>query len=290
MLMVGKIVADQIQEELKKKISSGNNKISPKLSVILVGNHLPSHTYVTVKKNACYEVGIDSTVFTLPESVSEHEILQKIEELNEDNHVHGILIQLPLPSHINQEKIMERIDPKKDVDGFHPMNMGKLLLGISGGFVPCTPLGVKTLLDYYKIETAKKHVVIVGRSNIVGKPLAALLMQKTAHCNATVTIAHSQTRNLSDLTLTADILVACLGIPRFIKKDMIKEGVVIVDVGINREEDKTSSKGYNIVGDVDFKNVENKCLAITPVPKGIGPMTVAMLLHNTFQSFQRSLL
>jgi methylenetetrahydrofolate dehydrogenase (NADP+) / methenyltetrahydrofolate cyclohydrolase len=229
-------------------------------------------------------VGILSFFHHLPETTSEEELLKLISDLNHDKNVDGILVQLPLPSHMNSEKIIEAIDPKKDVDGFHPINIGKLLLGLKGGFVPCTPLGIKILLERYQIPVVGKDVVIVGRSAIVGKPLAALLMQNAPHCNATVTVVHSQTRDLKAHCARADILVAAIGSPRFITADMVKERAVVVDVGISREE---SDGGYRLVGDVDFNQVEKKCFAITPVPKGVGPMTVAMLLHNTLLSHQR---
>jgi methylenetetrahydrofolate dehydrogenase (NADP+) / methenyltetrahydrofolate cyclohydrolase len=283
MLLSGKIIAEQIQYEIKEKLHGR----TPHLAVILVGYHPPSHTYVSVKKRACKEVGIVSIVHQFPENVSERELLSHIQMLNCDNKIDGILIQLPLPSHINSEKVMESVDPRKDIDGFHPLNMGKLLLGIKGGFIPCTPLGIKVLLDRYAIKLPGKHVVIVGRSNIVGKPLATLLAQKDNNCNATVTLAHSQTHNLSMITRTDDILVAALGSPHFIKKDMVKEGAVVIDVGINRQEDPRLPKGYRIVGDVDFEAVKKIASAITPVPGGIGPMTVAMLLNNTYLSFER---
>lgn len=277
MILSGKYIADILQKELKEKISLNAKK--PCLAVILVGSHPASQAYVERKKKACSEVGISSPLYSFPESISEKELLEKINELNCREDVHGILVQLPLPSHIDQNKIMENIHPKKDVDGFHPINMGKLMLGLKGGFIPCTPLGIKTLLERYKIPVSGKHVVIVGRSNIVGKPLAALLMQKEPSCNATVTVVHSQSTNLASITKTADILVAAIGSPRFVKANMIKEGACVIDVGINREE---NAKGMRLVGDVDFESVEKKCSAITPVPKGVGPMTVAMLLNNTY--------
>ena len=284
MVINGKKIADEIRGEIKKSIAELKSPRKPGLAFLLVGHHAPSHTYVNMKKKACADVGIESHVYELPETITEQELLKKIEELNRDPVVDGILVQLPLPSHISEHKITLAIDPAKDVDGFHPINVGKLLLGQTDGFVPCTPLGIKVLLERAKIQVEKKHVVIVGRSNIVGKPLAALLIQKAPHCNATVTIAHSHTQNLPELTRQADILVAAVGRPRFITADMVREGAVVIDVGINREE---SPSGPRLVGDVDFENVEKKCSNITPVPKGIGPMTVTMLLQNTLQSFLR---
>lgn len=280
MILLGNVVADAIQKELHATIA--HLSAPPGLAVVLLGDNPSSHTYVNMKRKACQRVGIDSFYHPLPAATSETELLELIGTLNRDPKVDGILIQLPLPNQMNSEKIIEAIDPQKDVDGFHPMNIGKLLLGVSGGFIPCTPLGIKILLERYQISVAGKNVVIVGRSSIVGKPLAALLMQNAPHCNATVTVVHSRTPSASlyEHTRQADILIAAVGSPRFIKEEMVKEGAVVIDVGINRENDR-------IVGDVDFNQVEKKCSAITPVPKGVGPMTVAMLLHNTLLSHQR---
>jgi methylenetetrahydrofolate dehydrogenase (NADP+) / methenyltetrahydrofolate cyclohydrolase len=285
MILSGRALADEIQEEIKHQIASYSS--SPGLAVVLMGDHAPSLAYVSMKTKACQAVGIQTFLHRLPPSTSEVYLIQLIQELNNDPSVDGILVQLPLPSHINPEKIVATIDPNKDVDGFHPINLGKLLLGISSGFVPCTPLGVKVLLERSHISTEGKDLVIVGRSSIVGKPLAALLMQNAPACNATVTVVHSRTKDLIQHTARADILVAALGSPRFIKEEMVKEGAVVIDVGINREEDPQSPKGFRLVGDVDFDAVAPKCQAITPVPKGVGPMTVAMLLHNTLLSYQR---
>ena len=287
MILSGKIIADEIQSEIRETIASLPSP--PGLAVVLIGDNPSSHAYVTMKRKACLAVGIQPFFHPLPETTSESTLLQLIHTLNDDGTVDGILVQLPLPSHMHTEKIVEAIDPSKDVDGFHPVNLGKLLLGHTGGFIPCTPLGIKILLERSQIDVAGLDVVIVGRSAIVGKPLAALLMQNAKGCNATVTVVHSQTRHLKEHTRRADLVVAAIGSPRFIQEDMIKEGAIVIDVGINREEDPEQPKGYRIVGDVDFNRVEKKCLAITPVPKGVGPMTVAMLLHNTLRShLQRS--
>lgn len=283
LLLSGTTLAQTIQSELKKKIEGFKQK--PTLAVILVGSVAASHTYVGVKKKACEEVGIHSEVHTFDETVSFETLLKKIHELNANPKINGILVQSPLPAHIPFDKIIEAIDPNKDVDGFHPINMGKLILGIPG-FIPCTPLGIKVLLERYQINTKGANVVIVGRSNIVGKPMSALLMQKEA--DATVTVAHSKTIDLPSVTKKADILIAAIGLPLFIKAEMVKEGAVVIDVGINRIEDPQNARGYRLVGDVDFDKVAPKCKAITPVPKGVGPMTVAMLLHNTVQSFEKS--
>jgi len=280
MILSGKEVADNIHLQLKQTIGSLSS--APGLAVILLGDNPSSQTYVNMKRRACEKVGIHSFFHHLPDSTTEKKLLQLIKKLNHDTAVDGILVQLPLPDHIDPVNVIEALDPQKDIDGFHPLNLGKVMAGLSDGFIPCTPLGIKTLLEHYQISVEGKHVVIAGRSAIVGKPLATLLMQNAPGCNATVTVVHSRTRNLAELTRQADILVAAVGIPRFIKADMVKEGAIVVDVGINRE-------GDNLVGDVDFENVEKKCKAITPVPKGVGPMTVAMLLQNTLLSYQRKL-
>lgn len=278
-LLDGKQVADQILTELSQKLDRFPRK--PGLAFILVGDDPASQTYIRMKKKKCSQIGILSKDKTFPKNVSESELLQYIESLNTDPSVDGILIQQPLPSHLNSSTLMEAIYPQKDVDGFHPINMGRLLLGEDRGFIPCTPLGVQRLLAAYHISLEGKHVVIVGRSNIVGKPLGALLIQKKPQGNATVTLTHSSTKNLAQLTTSADILIAALGQPRFIRSSMIKPGSVVVDVGINR-----TSKG--IVGDVDFQSVSPLVKAMTPVPGGIGPMTIAMLLSNTVQSLEKS--
>ena len=287
MVIYGKNVAAEIRSEIKQSLADLKRPRKPGLAFVLVGEHPPSQTYVNMKKRACEEVGIESHSFHLPEAISELELIKKIQTLNEDPSIDGILVQLPLPPPIDSMKVTTSIDPEKDVDGFHPMNMGKLLLGQTDGFVPCTPLGIKTLLKRSQIPVEGKHVVIVGRSNIVGKPLAGLLVQNAPQANATVTIAHSRTQNLTDLTRQADILIAAVGRARFITAEMISENTVVIDVGINRIKDPQTSSGYRVVGDVDFDQVHKKCATITPVPGGIGPMTVTMLLHNTFLSFLR---
>lgn len=274
----GKKIASDILEELKKEIERSQK---PGLAFILVGENTASKTYVKMKKIACEKVGIRSFDFEF-ENITEKALIALIEKLNHDKKVDGILVQMPLPAHINPVNIINAIDPKKDVDGFHPLNMGKVLLGEEGGFLPCTPLGIKTLLQKAQIEVESKHVVIIGRSNIVGKPLAVMLMQKQKGANATVTVAHGNTRNLPAITRQADILVAAVGKPRLVTKDMVKKDVVIIDVGISRE-------GKKIVGDVDFENVYPICSRITPVPGGVGPMTIAMLLKNTYLSLTRNI-
>jgi len=283
MILNGKEIAHHILQELKENICSLAGK-KPGLAFILVGHHPASHAYVTMKKKRCSEIGIHSEIHFLPETIEEKELVRLIHTYNKNPEIHGILVQQPLPSHLQSKVIVKAIDPSKDVDGFHPLNIGKALLGYTDGFLPCTPLGIVTLLKKAKIPTAGKHAVIMGRSNIVGKPLAALLMQK--ECNATVTVVHSQTPNLQKLSKQADILIAAIGKPHFVTEEFVKEGAVVVDVGINALQDRA---GRRIVGDVDFAKVSPKCSSITPVPGGIGPMTIAMLLHNTYLSCLKSL-
>ena len=275
MIVDGKALAAKLRASLKAEISDLGGR-RPALAFVLIGEDSASQTYVRMKKKACDEVGITSISVDLPADVTEEVLLDKIQELNGDPKVDGLIIQQPLPSHISVKRVTEATDPQKDVDGFHPINMGKMLLGETDGFFSCTPYGIVTLLRMSQIETEGRHVVIVGRSNIVGKPLAALLMQQD--CNATVTLAHSRTRDLKTLTRSADILIAAVGQPHFITKEMVKEGAVVIDVGINHQEGK-------IVGDVDFASVSEIASHITPVPGGVGPMTIAMLLCNTLKSY-----
>jgi methylenetetrahydrofolate dehydrogenase (NADP+)/methenyltetrahydrofolate cyclohydrolase len=284
MLINGKVIAEEIYSELKSKISNIKHR-KPCLAVIIVGENPASKIYVDRKTKACAEVGIKSIRIELPASTSESHLIQTIETLNRDPDVDGILVQLPLPMHLNPLKITQIIDPSKDVDGLHPSNVGKLLTGDQSAFLPCTPFGVKELLERSGIDVAGKHVLVIGRSNLVGKPMAAILMQSATGGNATVTIAHSRTRNLKELCLMADILVVAIGQPKMITADMVKEGAVIIDVGINKIDDPSRNLGYRLVGDVDFENVKDKCAFITPVPGGVGPMTIAMLLSNTVKSY-----
>lgn len=278
----GASIAKEIREEIKQSILQNPFHRSPKLVVVQVGEHPASLIYIQNKIKACHEVGIESQRITLAETISEEELLENICLLNEDESVDGILVQLPLPRQINPMSVNSFISPHKDVDGFNPISIGKLLLGETDGFIPCTPLGIRVLLERYQIQTTGKNALIIGRSNIVGKPLAAMLMQNHPYGNATVTIAHSKTHDLTSLTKQADILIAAIGHPHLIKEEMVKEGAVVIDVGINRLNN--SSK---IVGDVDFDRVKNKCSFISPVPKGVGPMTIAMLLQNTYYSFNK---
>jgi methylenetetrahydrofolate dehydrogenase (NADP+)/methenyltetrahydrofolate cyclohydrolase len=284
-LIDGKKIASQIEQKITTTISQILGR-KPGLVVILVGDHSASKIYIGMKKKKCQELGILSFDDHLPIDTTQEVLLEKIRKYNQDPNIDGILVQMPLPEHINAQAIIQAIDPMKDVDGFHPMNMGKLLIGNPDCFCPCTPLGIHMLLTHSSIPIAGKHVVIVGRSAIVGKPLAALLMQKSNDCNATVTIAHSMSQHLAEICRSADILVAAIGKAHFIKENMVREGACVIDVGINRV--KTASCKHEIVGDVDFASVAPKCHAITPVPGGVGPMTIAMLMSNTLLSFQRN--
>jgi methylenetetrahydrofolate dehydrogenase (NADP+)/methenyltetrahydrofolate cyclohydrolase len=282
MIIDGKLIANQIQEEIKCELANMQGR-KPCLAVVLVGEHPASLIYVSKKEKACADVGILSVKRSLPSTISEISLIHEIEKLNGNASVDGILLQLPLPHHINPLNVILHISPDKDVDGLHPTNIGKLLIG-DDTFAPCTPHGVKVMLERSDIEVAGKHVLVIGRSTLVGKPMAAILMQSAQGGNATVTIAHSRTVNLGALSRMADIIIAAIGQPKFLTADMIKEGAVVIDVGINKIEDKTRSSGYRIVGDVDFDNVKDKCSFITPVPGGVGPMTIAMLLSNTMKA------
>lgn len=281
-LLDGKKTSEQIKQEIAeevKQIKAKGGKV-PHLAAVLVGNDGASLTYVGSKVKACEKVGFDSTLVELPAEITETELLKKIEELNKNPEIDGYIVQLPLPKHIDSQKVLMAVDPEKDVDGFHPANFGKIALDMEA-FIPATPFGIMELLKRYEVETKGKHVVVVGRSHIVGRPMSILLSQKGNPGNATVTLTHSHTPNLSEITKQADIIVMALGIPEFLKGDMVKEGVTVIDVGITRLEDKNASKGYRIVGDVDFEEVKKKASFITPVPGGVGPMTIAMLLKNT---------
>ena len=258
-------------------------KIRPTLAVIIVGNDPASNIYVNKKQKTCSEYGFGSKLMRLDHNTSQLELLQLIQDLNRDDSIHGVLVQQPFPEHIDVDLVSKTINPTKDVDGFHPENMGLLLLG-QPRFIPCTPLGILELFSHYNIEVAGKHVVVLGRSNIVGKPIAALLSQKASYGNATVSIGHSRSSNLQELAAQADILITAIGRAHLVKENWIKQGAVVIDVGINRIDDSTQKKGYKVVGDVDFEAVQDKSSAITPVPGGVGPMTIAMLLSNTINS------
>ena len=281
-LIDGKATANQIKNEIAEAVKAITSKgeRAPNLAAVLVGNDGASLTYVGSKVRSCEKVGFDSSLIRLPEETTEQELLAKIEELNQDETLDGYIVQLPLPKHIDEEKVLLAIDPKKDVDGFHPSNFGRMALELET-FIPATPFGIMQLIERYDIDTQGKHVVVIGRSHIVGRPISILMSQKGAYGNATVTVAHSRTKDLKALTQQADIIVSALGIPGFVTADMVKEGVVIIDVGITRVEDASKEKGYYITGDVDFDSVAQKASYITPVPGGVGPMTIAMLLKNT---------
>lgn len=281
----GKKISTEIKEELKNKTLKLKEEynVEPGLALLLVGDNPSSQVYVSSKEKACKEIGFKSVVIHLPEQTSESEVLSYIDQWKNDKTIHGILVQLPLPKHIDENRIIQSIPPSKDVDGFHPENIGRLVIGLPG-FIPCTPAGIMELIKRFKIETKGKHVVVVGRSNIVGKPIANLLYQKKENANSIVTICHTATNDLSYYTKQADILITAIGVPRLIKAKDVRDGVVVIDVGINRVEDKTKEKGYRLVGDVDFEDVAPKTYAITPVPGGVGLMTIAMLLTNTYLS------
>jgi methylenetetrahydrofolate dehydrogenase (NADP+)/methenyltetrahydrofolate cyclohydrolase len=281
-LIDGKATANQIKNEIAEEVKAITSKgeRAPHLAAVLVGNDGASLTYVGSKVRSCEKVGFDSSLIRLPEETTEQELLAKIEELNQDETLDGYIVQLPLPKHIDEEKVLLAIDPKKDVDGFHPSNFGRMALELET-FIPATPFGIMQLIERYDIDTQGKHVVVIGRSHIVGRPISILMSQKGAYGNATVTVAHSRTKDLKALTQQADIIVSALGVPGFVTADMVKKGVVIIDVGITRVEDASKEKGYYITGDVDFDSVAQKASFITPVPGGVGPMTIAMLLKNT---------
>jgi methylenetetrahydrofolate dehydrogenase (NADP+)/methenyltetrahydrofolate cyclohydrolase len=284
-LIDGKKTSQEIKDELKEQISKLEGKV-PGLVTILVGENPASQVYVRMKNKACAKIGMHSKIEQLDESISEKQLLDLIDKYNNDSDYHGILVQLPLPDHIDEDKVIESISVAKDVDGFHPVNVGKMVIG-KNTFFPCTPNGIVELLKRYKIETKGKHVVVIGRSNIVGKPVANLLLQKKEGANAIVTVCHSAAGDLSYYSKQADILIAAIGRPNFITGDMVKEDAVVIDVGVNRVDDDTSEKGYRLVGDVDFEEVSKKSSYITPVPGGVGPMTIAMLLQNTFIAFKQ---
>jgi len=284
-ILYGKPIADRIHNETARRVAALRSKgIRPALRFIRVGNDPASCAYVAMKEKKATELGIDSHTTVLPETISQQELLRLIDTFNKDDSVHGILVQAPLPQHICEQEVFAAVDPRKDVDGFHPENMGRLLLGDPDGFRPCTPAGIIELLRSYDISWNGADVVILGRGNIVGKPLAAILCQKTAEANATVTLVHTGTRNIKEHCQRADILVAAMGKAKMITADFVKNGAVVVDVGVNRIADATSSRGYQLVGDVDFAQVSEIAAAITPNPGGVGPMTVAMLLANTVKA------
>jgi methylenetetrahydrofolate dehydrogenase (NADP+)/methenyltetrahydrofolate cyclohydrolase len=287
-ILDGKQAAQALKDELKLEVAQGlaEGKKTPHLAAILVGDNGASATYVAAKVKACEETGFTSTLIRFEETITEHQLLNKIKELNNDPDIDGILVQLPLPKHISDEEVINTIDPDKDVDGFHPVNIGKMVQGLPG-FLPATPHGIMLLLEHFKIDTAGKHAVVIGRSNIVGRPMSILLSANTNPGNCTVTLCHSKTKDLAAICRSADIIVAALGKAEFLTGDMVKEGATIIDVGITRVPDPTKKTGFKLLGDVHFESVAPKASWITPVPGGVGPMTIAALLKNTFLSCQQ---
>ena len=286
-ILDGKKTSEALKQEIAEEVKQlkAEGKKVPHLAAVLVGNNGASLTYVGSKVKSCEQVGFESTLVKLPANISEEALLQEIEKLNANSEIDGYIVQLPLPKHIDEQKILLAIDPTKDVDGFHPANFGRMALDMEA-FIPATPFGIMELLKRYEVPTKGKHVVVVGRSHIVGRPISILLSQKGAQGNATVTLTHSHTPNLAELTRQADIVVMALGIPEFLKGDMVKEGATVIDVGITRLKDDSPHKGYRIVGDVAFDEVKEKASYITPVPGGVGPMTIAMLLKNTLLAYK----
>jgi methylenetetrahydrofolate dehydrogenase (NADP+)/methenyltetrahydrofolate cyclohydrolase len=286
-LIDGKKIAAQILEELKVEVAKmiDNDERAPHLVAVLVGEDPASQTYVVSKEKTALSIGMISSVYRLPEKTTEVELIETIDFLNNDEEVDGFIVQLPLPAHINVEKVINQIDPSKDVDGFHPVNVGKMALGLPS-YISATPAGIMELLKRSRVDTEGKHCVVLGRSNIVGSPMSILMAKKSKPGNSTVTVCHSKTENIEEFTKTADILICAIGQPQFVKADMVKEGVVVIDVGIHRVS-ANNEKGYRIVGDVDFNNVSRKASMITPVPGGVGPMTIAMLLKNTLSAAKK---
>ncbi|MBU2527096.1 MAG: bifunctional methylenetetrahydrofolate dehydrogenase/methenyltetrahydrofolate cyclohydrolase FolD [Bacteroidetes bacterium] len=290
-LLDGKKISEQIKEEITETVNQMKAKSEkvPHLAAILVGNDGASLTYVGSKVKSCERVGFLSTLIKLPSTTSETELLKKIDELNQDDNIDGFIVQLPLPEQIDTQKVIMAIDPDKDVDGFHPMNFGKMALDMTT-FIPATPFGILELLERYNVETKGKHTVVIGRSHIVGRPMSILMGRKGFPGNSTVTLTHSHTKNIAQITTQADIIITALGVPNYLKAEMVKDDAVVIDVGITRVADENSPKGYRITGDVDFENVSKKASYITPVPGGVGPMTIAMLLKNTLLARERKLL
>ena len=287
-ILDGKRIGNDIKSELAASVDQliKDGKRPPHLAAVLVGNDGASLTYVGSKVRSCEIIGYESTLIQLPEETTEAELLQQIDHLNANARIDGFIVQLPLPKHIDEEKVLMAIDPHKDVDGFHPTNFGKMALDMES-FIPATPYGIMELLRRYKIDISGKHAVVIGRSNIVGRPVSILLSGKSSPGNATVTLTHSRTKNLPAITKEADIVISALGVPNFLKVDMVKEGAIIIDVGITRVPDSSHPRGYVITGDVDYEHVKGKASFITPVPGGVGPMTIAMLLQNTYLAYSR---
>lgn len=284
----GKELAKQIKEEIAAEVAEIKNRDGkvPHLAAVLVGDDPASHSYVRSKVNSCNQCGFESTLIKKDDSITEEELLEIVRDLNENPDIDGFIVQLPLPNHIDEHKVTLAIDHRKDVDGFHPINVGRMTQGVDC-YLPATPYGILQMLERYKIETSGKHCVVLGRSNIVGTPMSILLSRKAYPGNCTVTLTHSRTRDIREELLRADIIIAAIGIPEFVKDDMVKEGAVVIDVGINRVEDPSRKRGYRLVGDVDFDEVAEKCSHITPVPGGVGPMTVTSLLKNTLKAARK---
>ncbi|MCL6265008.1 bifunctional methylenetetrahydrofolate dehydrogenase/methenyltetrahydrofolate cyclohydrolase FolD [Flagellimonas myxillae] len=287
-ILDGKKVSNQIKDEIAVEVAQMKERGEkvPHLAAVLVGNDGASLTYVGSKVRSCKKIGFESTLIHLPEETSESDLLTQVKALNENPDIDGYIVQLPLPKHIDEQKVLMAVDPDKDVDGFHPTNFGKMALDMES-FIPATPYGIMELLRRYNVDTSGKHTVVIGRSHIVGRPISILMSQKGKAADSTVTITHSRTKDLKSITLQADIVVSALGVPDFLKADMVKEGVVIIDVGITRVPDESRERGYYITGDVDFDEVSPKASYITPVPGGVGPMTIAMLLKNTLLARER---
>ncbi|MCP4552692.1 MAG: bifunctional methylenetetrahydrofolate dehydrogenase/methenyltetrahydrofolate cyclohydrolase FolD [Bacteroidetes bacterium] len=289
-LIGGKKIAEKVKSEIAKEVAViiDNDERAPHLVAVLVGEDAASQTYVESKERACSSVGMTSSVYKHPSNITENELLDIVDFLNKDDEVDGFIVQLPLPDHIDENKILERIDPKKDVDGFHPVNVGRMVLGLPS-YVSATPQGIMMLLERSNIDTQSKQVVVVGRSNIVGTPISILLSRKAENANATVTICHSRTKNLKELCASADILIAAIGVCEFIKEDMVKEGAVVIDVGMHRLKSEETKSGFKLKGDVAFDEVSKKCSYITPVPGGVGPMTIVSLIQNTLKAYKKEI-
>lgn len=289
-LIDGKALATRIKEEIKQEVESivASGGKRPHLAAVLIGDDPASHAYVRGKVRSCEQVGFESTLVQRDADITEQELLQIVDDLNNDPGIDGFIVQLPLPGHIDESKVTLAVNPRKDVDGFHPVNIGRMTLGLPA-YLPATPFGIMQMLDRYNIETSGKSCCILGRSNIVGTPMSILLSRKAQPGNATVVLCHSRTRNIKDIAREADILIAAMGMPNFVTEDMVKEGAVVIDVGINRVDDATRKRGYRLVGDVDFEHVAPKCSYITPVPGGVGPMTITSLLMNTLKSCKKEI-
>ena len=284
----GKAVSAHFKSEMALEVKKMNEEgqRAPHLAAILVGEDGGSKTYIEAKDRACKEVGFDSTILRFPDTISEEELLSEVDRINQDDNIDGLIVQLPLPSHIDENKVTQKILPKKDVDGFHDINMGKLAKGDHSGYISATPLGITMLLKYYNIDTSGKNAVVIGRSNIVGRPMSILLSESSITGNATVTLCHSRTKNLEEICSRADIIIAAIGKPFFVKENMVKEGAIVIDVGTTRLEDSTRERGWRLAGDVDYTLVKDKASMITPVPGGVGPMTITGLLSNTLKARQ----